>query len=132
MKLRLFTRFAFAPLALALLASPVMASDLDEKLQLNSAITVTGEDVTLGDIFTGYLTRPEKVVAQAPRPGQRLMLSTNFLTSLAHTYGLNWKPAAGTDHAVVYTPGQAVAAKEIMDAVKAHTTASPRPPLCPR
>jgi len=127
MKLRLFTRFAFAPLALALLASPVMASDLDEKLQLNSAITVTGEDVTLGDIFTGYLTRPEKVVAQAPRPGQRLMLSTNFLTSLAHTYGLNWKPAAGTDHAVVYTPGQAVAAKEIMDAVKAHLIAKGMP-----
>ncbi len=143
MKLRLFTCFAFAPLALALLASPGMAAaegrgsiedarlprvtDLNEKLHLNGAITVIGEDVTLGDIFTGFLTRPEKVVAQAPRPGQRLMLSTNFLTSLAHTYGLNWKPAAGTDHAVVYTPGQAVPPEDIINAVKAHLVAKGMP-----
>lgn len=123
----LFTRFAFAPLALALLASPVVAGELDEKLQLNTAITVTGADVTLGDIFTGYLSRPEKVVAQAPRPGQRLTLSSEFLTDIAYTYGLNWKAGSGANSAVVYQPGQTVTAKEITAAVIAELSARGMP-----
>src|SRR4051812_30762014 len=82
---------------LLLAGTAVAGNGLDDQLQLNTAITVTGKDVHLGDIFTGYLSRPEKVVAQAPRPGQRMVLSAEWLTTLAHTYGLNWHAVNGYD-----------------------------------
>src|SRR5687768_3546957 len=98
---------ASLPLALALWAAPVRANNgLDDSLQLNTSITVTGGDVTLGDVFTGYLSRPEKVVAKAPRPGQRMVLTSEWLSKLAHTYGLNWQPANAHDRAVIIQPGQ--------------------------
>jgi len=128
---RLIAPFASASLAFALLAGTALANDtantLDDQLQLNTAITVSGPDVTLGDIFTGYLTRPEKVVAQATRPGQRLTLSSAWLSKLAHTYGLGWQPTNGYDRAVVYQPGQAVSVQEIIAAVKAELIAKGMP-----
>ncbi len=119
--------FAALPFAFALWAAPTLASTLDESLQLNTSITVTGGDVTLGDVFTGYLSRPEKVVAKAPRPGQRMVLTSDWLSKLANTYGLNWAPANAYDRAVVFQPGQAIAPQEIIAAVKAELLAKGMP-----
>jgi flagella basal body P-ring formation protein FlgA len=117
----MFSR-SLASLTLAaalLLGAPATAGNtLDDQLQLNTSITVTGKDVLLGDVFTGYLSRPEKVVAQAPRPGQRIFLSAEWLTALAHTYGLNWRPSSGYDRAVIFQPGQTIAAQDILAAIK--------------
>lgn len=118
---------AALPFAFALWATPTLASTLDESLQLNTSITVTGGDVTLGDVFTGYLSRPEKVVAKAPRPGQRMVLTSDWLSKLANTYGLNWAPANAYDRAVVFQPGQAIAPQEIIAAVKAELLAKGMP-----
>lgn len=111
-----------APLAFAVSValSGVAAADVEwnDELQLNTSITATGEDIRLGDIFTGYLSRPEKVVAKAPRPGQRTILSAEWLSNLARTYGLNWRPANGYDRVIVYQPGQSIAAQDILTAVK--------------
>jgi len=108
-------------------AAPAAANGLDDELQLNTSITVTGPNVLLGDVFTGYLSRPEKVVAQAPRPGQRMTLTAEWLSKLAHTYGLAWQPTSGYDRAVVYQPGQTIAAAEIVAAVKAELIAKGMP-----
>ncbi len=127
--------FAAAALASGLLAvAPAPAAALDAygtapevDLQLNTNITVSGPDVLLGDIFSGYLSRPEKVVAPAPRPGQRLVLSAVWLSKLAHTYGLNWQPKSGYDRAVVYQPGQTVAPRDVVAAVKTALIANGMP-----
>ncbi len=125
-----FARFlTLAPLAAALMAGVATAAPggLDDELQLNTSITVTGSDVHLGDVFTGYLSRPEKVVAQAPRPGQRMVLTAEWLSKLAHNYGLSWQPANGYDRAVVYQPGQNIAPQDILSAVKADLLAKSMP-----
>lgn len=121
-----------APLALAfaLAATPAAATDagtLDEELRLNTAITVQSGVITLGDVFQGYLSRPEKVVAQAPKPGQRLVLTAEWLADTARTYGLNWQPANTFDRAIVHQPGQTITNREILDAVKATLVASGMP-----
>ncbi len=127
------TFFKVAALAAALgFSAPALAVDgstggLNEQLQLNTSITVTGKDVHLGDIFTGYLSRPEKVVAQAPRPGQRMVLSSEWLSRLAHTYGLNWQPDNAYDRAVVYQPGQAISAENVLASLKAELIAKGMP-----
>jgi len=120
-----------APLALVFLtgaaAPAARAADLDDQLALNTSITSQGGDIQLGDIFTGYLSRPEKVVAQAPRPGQRLVLTAEWLTNVARTYGLNWRPANGYDRTVVYHPGRVIAQQDILNAVKADLIAKGMP-----
>ncbi|MBY0511893.1 MAG: flagellar basal body P-ring formation chaperone FlgA [Rhodospirillaceae bacterium] len=126
----LVARLAAVTLGTLLFAGTAAANEahgLDDGLQLNTAITVTGRDIKLGDIFSGYLSRPEKVVAQAPRPGQRLVLNAEWLSALARTYGLNWRAANGYDRAVVYQPGQTISAHEIIAAVKADLIAKGMP-----
>jgi len=120
---RLVACFAFALLS----AAPAAANGLNDELQLNTSITVNGPNVLLGDVFRGYLSRPEKIVAQAPRPGQRMTLTAEWLSKLAHTYGLAWQPTSGYDRAVVYQPGQTIAAAEIVAAIKADLIAKGMP-----
>ena len=102
----------------AVSASHALEADVADRIQLNSSITVTGDVIRLGDVFSGYLVRPEKVVANAPRPGQRIMLSADWLTTLAHTYGLEWRPTSAYDRAVVYQPGQTVSPADILSTVR--------------
>lgn len=103
-------------------ASAAAADDADQ-VRLNAAITVTGDVIRLGDIFSGYLSRPEKVVANAPAPGQRAVLSAEWLENLSRTYGLGWRPAGAYDRATVYQPGQTIAQDAIMAAVRGELAA---------
>jgi flagella basal body P-ring formation protein FlgA len=127
---RFASRLALLSVGTLLLTGSAMANEdagLDDQLQLNTSISVTGRDVQLGDIFTGYLSRPEKVVAQAPRPGQRVVLSAEWLNTLARTYGLNWRASNGYDRAIVHQPGQTVAPQDILAVVKADLLAKGMP-----
>ena len=103
--------------------APAVAADWptsgSDELRLNTSITTNGEDVRLGDVFSGFLSRPEKVVTRAPAPGQRMVLSAKWLANLARTYGLAWQPANQYDRAIVYQPGHTISPEEILSAVKA-------------
>lgn len=126
----MFRSLRIALPVVALLAAPALAggaSTLDEELRLNTSVTVTGNDITLGDLFQGYLSRPEKVVARAPRPGQHLTLTSEWLADTARTYGLNWKPVNAFDRAVVHQPGTTITPQDIVGAVKQALIASGMP-----
>jgi flagella basal body P-ring formation protein FlgA len=120
-------------LAVMLAASPLAAAaggsanTLDEELTLKTAISVQSDVVTLGDVFDGYLSRPEKVIAQAPKPGQRMTLTAAWLADTARTYGLAWQPANSFDRAIVYQPGQAITSDDVLGAVKTSLVASGMP-----
>ena len=101
--------------------------DAADQIRLNPSITVTGDVIRLGDVFQGFLVRPEKVVANAPRPGQRVVLSAEWLTTLAHTYGLDWHPASIYDRAIAYQPGQTIAQNDILAAVRVSLAAKGMP-----
>jgi len=93
-------------------------SDVEDQLRLNTSITITGDAVRLGDVFSGFLSRPEKIVTRSPRPGQKMVLTAKWLSELARTYGLDWKPVNQYDRAVVFKPGKTVSAEDILAAVK--------------
>ena len=116
-----------AALLVSTMAVSSLAADLDDQLRLNTSITVNDDSIRLGDIFAGYLTRPEKVVATAPRPGQRMTLTADWLRDLAHKNGLNWQPSNVYDRAIVYQPGQVITAQEILAAVKAELVSKGMP-----
>ena len=116
------TRIGIAVVAALALGTVANASDwpsdVEDQLRLNTSITVTDDAVRLGDIFSGFLSRPEKVVTRAPRPGQKMVLSAKWLSNIARTYGLDWTPANQYDRAIVFQPGQTISTEEILNAVE--------------
>lgn len=87
-------------------------------LRVQSSVTINDDVIRLRDIFVGEMNYPDKAIAQSPQPGQRVVLSADWLASLARTNGLSWRPTNVYDRAIVFRPGQTVAANEIMNAVK--------------
>lgn len=86
--------------------------------QLNPSVTVTAAVVTLGDLFQGDIMRPEKAVAKAPEPGQRFVLGSRWLSQVARTYGIDWRPSNTYDRATIYRPGQTIGQSDILDSVR--------------
>jgi flagella basal body P-ring formation protein FlgA len=141
MKLHLLTAaalFAFAASASAqavkvpLGAPPVLpaanfAADDSDQVRLNPSVSVTGDVIRLGDLFSGYIARPDKVVANAPAPGQRTTLSAEWLENISRTYGLGWRPASAYDRITVYQPGQTVTAQTMIGALRTEFLANGMP-----
>lgn len=105
----------FAPAAVA---APYLGPD-DEPVRLNTNVTVTDDNIRLGDLFSGHPVHEEKIVASAPAPGQRVALDTDWLINLARTYGIDWHPTDSYDRAIVYRSGRTVTQGDILAAFKA-------------
>jgi flagellar basal body P-ring formation protein FlgA len=101
------------------LASAV-AADLGDEMptQLKSSVTISTDVVRLGDIFSGQIARAEKVIGQAPAPGQRIVLAAEWLASLAKSNGVDWKPSSPYDRTVIFRPGQQVPGQNVVSAVR--------------
>lgn len=89
--LRLFTPTAafFAYLLWTVMA---MAS------ALRTDAVVTGEQITLGDIFAAAGPVAGRVVMPAPAAGRSVVLDTVTLARLARANGIAWQPATGTEY----------------------------------
>lgn len=105
-------------IAMMLVASPLAAQvGAPEAPKLVTSVTVEAEVVRLKDLFSGDLSQPEKIVAQAPAPGQRYVLQAEWLAGVARNLGLAWRPSGPLDRTMVYRPGQTLAPGEILSAV---------------
>ncbi|MEQ9110681.1 MAG: flagellar basal body P-ring formation chaperone FlgA [Rhodospirillaceae bacterium] len=109
--------FVFCLTAVASIATAgnAQADIHDFTADLRPSVTVTGPVVTLGDLFEGDIMRPEKAVAKAPEPGQRFVLGAKWLSDLARTYGIDWRPSNTYDRATVYREGQTISQSDILD-----------------
>jgi len=93
-------RFAFLLLTLVLSAwlaftLPAGAQEADASegaLTLKESVTVDDDVVRLGDLFEQPLSMSDAPVAQAPLPGQTIVLDNRFLRSLIRAYSLDWAP----------------------------------------
>jgi flagella basal body P-ring formation protein FlgA len=61
-------------------------------LTLKENVMVNDDVVRLGDLFVEPLSMGDATVAQAPLPGQTIVLDNRFLRSVAHAYQLDWQP----------------------------------------
>lgn len=80
---------------------------------LKRDVTVTGEDVRLGDLFTGSDVTGSIVVARAPAPGQKQTLGPNRLRSIAQAHGVDWKPKGRNARSVITRAGRLIDLSEI-------------------
>src|SRR5581483_2959490 len=61
-------------------------------LTLKESIMVNDDVVRLGDLFAEPLSLGDAPIAQAPLPGQTIVLDNRFLRSLVRAYQLDWAP----------------------------------------
>lgn len=109
---RIFSRLA-AIAAFVLVAGAVHATEL------RPAVTVSGETVTLGDIFDNAGKAAHVVIANAPAPGYRSEISVSRISLAARRNGIEWRNDAGLSHIVVARSGIAVPEEEVASAIAA-------------
>ncbi|MDX5367314.1 MAG: flagellar basal body P-ring formation chaperone FlgA [Alphaproteobacteria bacterium] len=112
MMIRIFSRLA-AVAALVLLVGAAHAAEL------RPAVTVSGETVTLGDLFDTAGKAAAVVVANAPAPGHRSEISVSRISLVARRNGVEWRNDAGLSHIVVARSGVAVPDDEVASAIAA-------------
>jgi len=93
---------------------------------LRSRPVVDGETITLADILTETGDAGAVVVAAAPRPGRRAMISISRLRAIARANGVPWKPRVGTGRITVRRASVAVTEVEVADRI-AQTLANDEP-----
>lgn len=128
MSVRAFTLACLLGAAAVLGPLPVAAQvTMPEAPKLVPSVTVNADVVRLKDLFRGELSQPEKIVAQAPPPGQRYVLQADWLASVARNLGLAWRPSGPLDRSMVYRPGQTISPGEIIAALKIELQAKGMP-----
>jgi flagella basal body P-ring formation protein FlgA len=120
-------RFAFLLLTLALSAwlvfsLPAGADELgtvpESGLTLKETVTVNDDVVRLGDLFEQPISMADSPVAQAPLPGQTIVLDNRFLRSLIRAYSLDWSPASKYQRVLVARAAQKIDPAQVNQQVK--------------
>ncbi len=124
-------------LALALILGPIPAAAQDAGtdplaapdaqplgLTIRENVMVNDDVVRLGDLFAEPISNGDAPIAQAPNPGQTIVLDNRVLRSVARAYGLDWQPASKYQRVLVgrvshRIDGAAVLA-QVKDAMRAH------------
>ncbi|MEN6543696.1 flagellar basal body P-ring formation chaperone FlgA [Parvibaculum sp.] len=84
---------------------------------LRSDVTVSGNAVTLGDLFDDAGDAAGVVVADAPAPGLTTDISVSRVSLAARRNGLAWRNTTGLTHVTVARSGVAVPDAEVSSAV---------------
>jgi flagella basal body P-ring formation protein FlgA len=123
-------RFAFLLLTLILsawlvISVPAGAQELnaatdagDAALTLKESVVVSDDVVRLGDLFAQPLSMGDSPVAQAPLPGQTIVLDNRFLRSLIRAYALDWAPASKYQRVLVARAAQKIDPSQVTQQVK--------------
>lgn len=104
----------FALIAILMIAHSQSAAALS--LKQNSVIT--GETITLGDIFQGLSHDEGKVLGPAPRPGHDIVLNARTLMRIALALDLPWRPASSADYVVLSRAASVVERDTVETALK--------------
>lgn len=101
-----------------LAAAVMLAGTSVSAATLKHAVTVTGRDIRLSDIFAGPDVGADIVVGRAPAPGKKRILGRHRLKSIARAHGLDWKPADRQSRAVITRAARLIDNDEIEIALR--------------
>jgi flagella basal body P-ring formation protein FlgA len=88
-------------------------------LTLKENVMVNDDVVRLGDLFQQPVSMGDAPVAQAPRPGQTIVLDNRFLRSLVRAYQLDWAPKSKYQRVLVGRMSQEIPPAKVTEQVKA-------------
>lgn len=104
------TRF-FVPLLAVLLSALPCVGRAETMVQPN--VTITGNVIRLGDLFTDAGASANDPVAPAPPLGMHTTYSAAWLGAIAHDHHLDWTPSSDFDQATVERASRAINADVI-------------------
>jgi flagella basal body P-ring formation protein FlgA len=87
-------------------------------LTLKEKVMVSDDVVRLGDLFVEPLSMGDAPVAQAPLPGQTIVLDNRFLRSLIRAYQLDWSPKDRYQRVLVGRVAQHIDPAKVTEQVK--------------
>jgi flagella basal body P-ring formation protein FlgA len=87
-------------------------------LTLKQSVMVNDDVVRLGDLFEQPLSMGDAPVAQAPLPGQTIVLDNRFLRSLIRAYSLDWAPTDKYQRVLVARQAQKIDPNQVTQQVK--------------
>ncbi len=96
----------------------VVTSQSATAATLKFAVTVTAQDVRLGDIFAGADVDADALVGRAPAPGRKQTLGSYRLKSIARAHGLDWKPDGRHSRTVITRAARLIDMGEIEVALR--------------
>ncbi len=100
------------------------AADQTDGLTLKESVMVSDDVVRLGDLFAEPLSMGDAPVAQAPLPGQTIVLDNRFLRSLVRAYQLDWAPKSRYQRVLVGRVAQhiepATVTAQVKEALKSY------------
>ncbi len=103
---------------LASLACAVMFSSYSaQAIGLKEHSVLTGDTITLGDIFYDLPRDEERVLGNAPRPGKDMVLSAKTLLRIALALDLPWRPSSATDSVVLRRDATIIEYDQIKEAL---------------
>lgn len=96
----------------------VVGSQSATAATLKSAVTVTTQDVRLGDIFAGSDVASDTIVGRAPAPGRKQTLGYHRLKSIARAHRLDWTPTGRSARTVITRAARLIDMGEIRIALR--------------
>lgn len=84
------------------IAFTMLALSAAHAATLKTESTVTGESVTVGDVFDGAGEYASRYLAPAPAAGEVLALNTFDLTRISDAFSLGWQPPASGAHVMIH------------------------------
>lgn len=118
---RLLRLLAGSALLGLLAAGPAIAQsaaqDAPREALLRERATVTGDVVTLGDLFANAGDSAEAAIARAPLPGARAAIASDHVARAARAHGLLWPNRERYTHLIVTRTGAEVPAPVIREAI---------------
>ncbi|MCP4394159.1 MAG: flagellar basal body P-ring formation protein FlgA [Alphaproteobacteria bacterium] len=89
------------------------------EVSINHKINIEEEHITLGDVFNGItLEKQGELIAYAPEPGQKLVLTAKWLNSLALKYAISWRASSIYDKIVVSRASDIISEKDIQERLR--------------
>lgn len=85
---------------------------------LKPGISVTGEQITFGDVFKGAGDKSDYVIAAAPAPGKKVIFKASSLAYVARKHGLDWRPTRPIKRVVVNRNGSQIPQQLIVDEIR--------------
>ena len=81
-------------------------------------IKLTGDVLTLGDVFENVPSSAGHVLAPAPAPGKTMILSAYDLQRISNAFHLGWRPQNQVERSIVLRVGNTVSTGRITEALQ--------------
>ena len=94
------------------MASPAHAATL------RMMTTLDGPRVYLRDLFDDAGPNADRVLGPGPAPGARIVVEARQLKAIANQFGVDWRPASGSDRAILEWPGRPLRKEEVIGAIR--------------